>query len=87
MPRFVRSGSGGSGGFRKSVGSRVAGVLSAAQGVVAEPAPARGIEAEIVVTAPRTAGPLEVVTDPGQPRQPLPAHDGADYPETIPASP
>ncbi|MEZ5561060.1 MAG: TonB-dependent copper receptor [Pseudomonadales bacterium] len=41
-------------------------------------------EAEIVVTAPRTEGPLEVVTDPGKPRQPLPAHDGADYLKTIP---
>jgi iron complex outermembrane receptor protein len=42
------------------------------------------IEAEIVVTAPRTLSPLEVVTDPGKPRQPLPAHDGADYLKTIP---
>ena len=42
------------------------------------------IEAEIVVTAPRTQGPLEVVTDPRRPRQPLPAHDGADYLKTIP---
>ncbi len=28
--------------------------------------------------------PLLVVTDPRQPRQPLPAHDGADYLKTIP---
>jgi iron complex outermembrane recepter protein len=42
------------------------------------------VEAEIVVTAPRMSGPLEVVTDPSLPRQPLPAHDGADYLKTIP---
>ncbi len=42
------------------------------------------IEAEIIVVAPRTVSPLEVVTDPGKPRQPLPAHDGADYLKTIP---
>lgn len=42
------------------------------------------VEAEIVVTAPRMSGPLQVVTDPALPRQPLPAHDGADYLKTIP---
>ncbi|MEZ5598583.1 MAG: TonB-dependent copper receptor [Pseudomonadales bacterium] len=42
------------------------------------------LESEIIVTAPRTEGPLQVVTDPGMPRQPLPAHDGADYLKTIP---
>jgi len=39
---------------------------------------------EIVVTAPRMTAPLLVVTDPKQPRQPLPAHDGADYLKAIP---
>jgi iron complex outermembrane receptor protein len=38
----------------------------------------------IVVTAERTTSPLEVVTDPKAARQPLPAHDGADYLRTIP---
>src|SRR5690606_8653686 len=57
-------------------------VLCAAAGPL--PAAEVPIEAEIVVTAPRTTGPLEVVTDPGKPRQPLPAHDGADYLKTIP---
>jgi iron complex outermembrane receptor protein len=39
---------------------------------------------EIVVTAVRMHAPLTVVTDPKAPRQPLPAHDGADYLKTIP---
>jgi len=39
---------------------------------------------EIVVTASRMHAPLLVVTDPKAPRQPLPAHDGADYLKTIP---
>jgi len=39
---------------------------------------------EIVVTASRMYAPLTVVTDPKAPRQPLPAHDGADYLKTIP---
>jgi len=39
---------------------------------------------EIVVTASRMHAPLTVVTDPKAPRQPLPAHDGADYLKTIP---
>lgn len=39
---------------------------------------------EMVVTAPRMEEPLRVVTDPKQPRQPMPAHDGADYLKTIP---
>ena len=41
------------------------------------------MEEEIVVTAARMASPLEVVTDPRLPRQPLPAHDGADYLKTV----
>lgn len=39
---------------------------------------------EVVVTASRMHAPLMVVTDPKAPRQPLPAHDGADYLKTIP---
>ena len=39
---------------------------------------------EVIVTAPRMTAPLLVVTDPKQPRQPLPAHDGADYLKAIP---
>ena len=38
----------------------------------------------VVVTAERDDAPLKVVTDPRKPRQPLPAHDGADYLKTIP---
>ena len=39
---------------------------------------------EIVVTASRMHAPLVVATDPRAPRQPLPAHDGADYLKTVP---
>jgi iron complex outermembrane recepter protein len=55
--------------------------LPAASASAAEPAdPLR----EVVITAPRMLSPLTVETDPHRPRQPLPAHDGADYLKTIP---
>ncbi len=42
-------------------------------------------ESSVVVTAPASIGdPLLVTTDPRAPRQPVPAHDGADYLKTIP---
>ncbi len=41
-------------------------------------------EAAVVVTAPAMISPLSVETDPKAPRQPIPAHDGADYLKTIP---
>ncbi len=39
---------------------------------------------EVVVTAPMMLEPLVVTTDPKAPRQPVPAHDGADFLKTIP---
>jgi iron complex outermembrane recepter protein len=39
---------------------------------------------QVEVTAPAGRRPLEVETDPRTPRQPIPAHDGADYLKTIP---
>jgi iron complex outermembrane receptor protein len=39
---------------------------------------------ERIVVGVRSDAPLLVSTDPKQPRQPLPAHDGADYLRTIP---
>lgn len=39
---------------------------------------------EVVVTAPQMEEALKVVTDPKAPRQPLPAHDGADFLKSIP---
>jgi iron complex outermembrane receptor protein len=39
---------------------------------------------EVVVTAPQSTEPLTVKTNPKKPRQPAPAHDGADYLKTIP---
>ena len=39
---------------------------------------------EVVVTAPLMEEPLVVTTDPRKPRQPIPAHDGAEYLKTIP---
>ncbi len=41
-------------------------------------------ETVVVVTAPAMDRPLVVETDPRAPRQPIPAHDGADYLKTIP---
>ncbi|MET4579374.1 TonB-dependent copper receptor [Ottowia thiooxydans] len=40
--------------------------------------------AEVVVTAVHDQSPTEVVADPKQPRQPIPASDAADYLKTIP---
>lgn len=39
---------------------------------------------EVIVTAPMMEEPLTIVTDPKAPRQPVPAHDGADYLKSIP---
>lgn len=39
---------------------------------------------DVIVTAPPMAEPLAVETDPKAPRQPVPAHDGADYLKNIP---
>jgi len=39
---------------------------------------------EVVVTAPQSTEPLTVKTNPKKPRQPVPAHDGADYLKTMP---
>ncbi len=39
---------------------------------------------EVVVTAPQSTEPLTVQTNPKKPRQPVPAHDGADYLKMIP---
>jgi len=41
-------------------------------------------ETVVVVTAPAMSRPLFVETDPRAPRQPIPAHDGADYLKSIP---
>ncbi len=38
---------------------------------------------EVVITAPQMEEPLVVETDPKAPRQPVPAHDGADYLKNI----
>jgi len=42
-----------------------------------------GLE-ELVVTGARMLEPLRIVADPKLPRQPLPAHDGADFLKTVP---
>ncbi len=41
-------------------------------------------ETVLVVTAPAMSKPLVVETDPRLPRQPIPAHDGADYLKAMP---
>lgn len=55
--------------------------LAFAPGAFAAETPTLG---EVVVTAPTMEQPLVVKTDPRKPRQPVPAHDGADYLKTIP---
>jgi iron complex outermembrane receptor protein len=40
--------------------------------------------APVVVTAEFSDAPLVITSDPQKPRQPIPAHDGADYLKTIP---
>lgn len=39
---------------------------------------------EVIVTAPRMQSPLLLTLDAKAPRQPVPAHDGADYLKTVP---
>lgn len=50
----------------------------------APPAGAASVLVPIEVIANAPKNPLVVVTDPKQPRQPLPASDGADYLKTVP---
>jgi iron complex outermembrane receptor protein len=63
---------------------RAAVLLSVPALCLAGPARSETSLDEIVVTASRMHAPLMVITDPKAPRQPLPAHDGADYLKTIP---
>ena len=58
-------------------------VAYAADAVVADGAKGSMLD-EVVVTAPRSQSPLVVQTNPKAPRQPIPAHDGADYLKNIP---
>lgn len=69
-----------------SRGARRAAVITCASALAVHSGAARAADPldEIVVTAARMHAPLLVVTDPQAPRQPLPAHDGADYLKTIP---
>ncbi len=64
--------------------SRLLAVLSAASLPLATRAADPKLLDEVVVTATAMSAPLLVETDPTIPRQPLPAHDGADYLKTIP---
>ena len=59
------------------------GILAGLCGLIAYSEAASELET-VVVTAVRMSDPLRVETDPSRPRQPLPAHDGADYLKTIP---
>ncbi|MFZ2161595.1 MAG: TonB-dependent copper receptor [Sideroxyarcus sp.] len=61
--------------------SVVAVALTFASGAFAEE---MAVLDEVVVTAPKSIEPLTVKTNPKKPRQPVPAHDGADYLKTIP---
>lgn len=78
---------------RYAVSASAPGFKSATRGtVVTAAAPAivdlvlglAPVDVRVEVTAHNTSQPLRVETDPKQPRQPIPAHDGADYLKTIP---
>ncbi len=58
--------------------------LAAATARAADDEGADELDEPVVVTGARMTSPLVVETDPRVPRQPLPAHDGADYLKTIP---
>ena len=74
------------------LGITLGAMLSGASVCAAEAAPATTDDEEmqtftldeIVVTGYRTSAPLALVTDPQQPRLPIPAADGAGYLKTIP---
>ena len=57
--------------------------ISAAVSQISQAQDGRAVE-EMIVTGVRMDAPLNITTDPKKPRQPLPAHDGADYLKTIP---
>ncbi len=65
---------------RKTLALLPAATLLAGQALAAEPVRLQ----EVVVTAPQMVEPLVIVTDPKAPRQPVPAHDGADFLKNIP---
>ncbi|MFV0276798.1 MAG: TonB-dependent receptor plug domain-containing protein, partial [Parahaliea sp.] len=68
-----------------SVPDRPRRLLSIALAAVVAPLTGAATELEeMIVTAVRMHKPLQLVTDPLKPRQPLPASDGADYLKTIP---
>lgn len=58
--------------------------VQAQQAPAAKHAQVAAVLSPIVVTAPGIAEPLVVKTDAKAPRQPLPAHDGADFLKSIP---
>lgn len=57
--------------------------ISATLATASEADPATPLS-EVIVTAPAMTSPLLLETDPQAPRQPVPAHDGADYLKAIP---
>lgn len=69
--------------FNRTLAASLAAILPSAMAMSAEEAGTRRLD-EVVVTAPMMLEPLVVSTDPKAPRQPVPAHDGADYLKTIP---
>jgi iron complex outermembrane receptor protein len=73
--------------MKKTVVSRA--VMGALLGVSVVPLAAFAVEddnqlAPVVVTAPASTNPLEVVIDPKAPQQPIPANDGASFLKNIP---
>jgi len=69
--------------LRKTLTASIALVIGQTALAADQPRTIKSIE-ELVITGVRMESPLTISTDPKKPRQPLPAHDGADYLKTIP---
>lgn len=69
---------------QKLLVASITALLSHAATAQEQPTADAGVIDEMVVTTVRMSEPLLVETDPRKPRQPLPAHDGADFLKTIP---
>lgn len=70
--------------FPAGTRARLSPLALACAAVAAAPALAADALPEVVVTAVHDQSPVQVLADPKQPRQPLPASDAADYLKTIP---
>lgn len=64
-------------------GSRSPSVPAHAQAPMSPPTSPVAVDEHVIVTGTAPVAPVSVAVDPRQPRQPMPAHDGADYLDTV----